>query len=219
LAIPLIGLGAGGHARVVLDVLGFLPQYEVKGLLDPNPALAGQTWQGIPILGGDDLLPVLKAQGIGHFFVGVGSVADLRPRRKLYEMACTAGLEPAMIVHPGAYVSAAAVVGRGATVMVRTVINSGACLGENVIVNTSATIEHDCSIGAHAHIATGAVLAGGVTVGEGTHVGVGAVVRQGICIGAGCVVGAGAVVVKDVADGMVVVGNPAHPLVKNTLVS
>ena len=170
----------------------------------------------VPILGGDELLPVLASQGIEHFFVGIGSVADLRPRRSLYEKACRHGLMPVTLVHPNAYISRAATLGVGATVMVAAVLNSDVQLGENVIINTGATIEHDCKIGAHVHVATGAVLAGGVTVGDDSHVGAGAVIRQGIHIGVGSVVGAGAVVVKDVADGMVVVGNPARPLVRDS---
>jgi UDP-perosamine 4-acetyltransferase len=72
-----------------------------------------------------------------------------------------------------------------------------------------AIVEHDCRLGAHAHIA-GERLAGLVRVGEGAHVGIRAVVIEGIAIGAGALVAAGAVVVEDVADGARVAGLPAR---------
>jgi acetyltransferase-like isoleucine patch superfamily enzyme len=50
----------------------------------------------------------------------------------------------------------------------------------------------------------------GVTVARGAVVGAAAVLLPGIRVGENALVGAGAVVVRDVADGAVVVGNPAR---------
>ena len=43
-------------------------------------------------------------------------------------------------------------------------------------------------------------------------IGSGATILPGITIGEGAIIGAGSVVVKDVADNMIVVGNPARPI-------
>jgi acetyltransferase-like isoleucine patch superfamily enzyme len=83
-------------------------------------------------------------------------------------------------------------------------------VGHNSIINTRASVDHDCVIGAHVHLAPGVTLSGGVTVGEGTHIGTGAVVIQGMTIGPRAIVGAGAVVVADVPAGAVVLGVPAR---------
>ena len=211
MSVPIVGLGAGGHAKVVIEILQLVGQYELTGLLDPKPDLRGELVLGVPILGGDEQLAMLKARGVEHFFVGLGSTADLKPRRRLYEFALSQGMKPVTVIHPDAVISASAVLGSGATVMAAAVINADARLGDNVIVNTGAIVEHDCVIGNHVHIATGAKLSGGVIVGDGTHIGVGAVVRQCIRIGMGALIGAGAVVVKDVPDGQSVMGNPARP--------
>ena len=209
--IPVVGLGAGGHAKVVIEILQLGGQYELIGLLDPKPNLRGESVLGVPILGGDEQLAMLKARGVEHFFVGLGSASDLGPRRHLYEFASGQGMKPVTAIHPSAIISPSAVLGIGATVIAAAVINANARLGDNVIVNTGAIVEHDCVIGNHVHIATGAKLSGGVIVGDGTHIGVGAVVRQCIRIGMGALIGAGAVVVKDVPDGQMVMGNPARP--------
>ena len=207
-----IGLGAGGHAKVVIDILIREEHRRLAGLLDKDPALWGREVMGLPVLGGDELLPGLREKGFAAFFIGLGGVGDLSPRIALFEAALAAGLTPVEAVHPRAVVAESAILGPGITIMAGAVINPGAELGKNVIVNTGAVVEHDCLIRDHAHIATGAVLSGGVRVGRAAHVGAGAVVRQGLTIGEEALVGAGAMVVEDVADGAVVVGNPARTM-------
>lgn len=207
-----IGFGAGGHAKVVIEILRALGGFDIVGLLDPSPALRGTTVIGVPVVGDDDLAAGLVRDGVRHAFIGLGSGSSTLPRRRLFDLACGYDLELVTAVHPSAVVSPSATIGPGVTIMAGAVVNAGASIGTHVIVNTGAIVEHDCRLGAHAHVATGARLAGGVTVGEGAHIGIGASVRQNITIGRLAVVGAGAVVVTDVADGVVVVGVPARML-------
>ena len=61
-------------------------------------------------------------------------------------------------------------------------------------------------------LAPGAIVSGLVHVGRACYLGAGSVIRQQVRVGDGALVGMGAVVVRDVADGMIVVGNPARPL-------
>lgn len=208
----LVGLGAGGHARVVVEILRLVGQYEIIGLLDQNADLHSTDVFGVPVLGSDDMLPEMRNRGVTSFFIGLGSSSDLQPRRRLYEMALNHDLTPVSAIHPAAILSTNAAIGDGFTAMALSVVNVNAQVGNNVILNTGAVVEHDCIIGDHCHMATGATVAGGVRIGEGTHIGAGAVIRQGIRIGDNAVVGAGAVVVNDVSDDETVVGNPARPI-------
>lgn len=208
--IRCILLGAGGHARVLVDALRAAGGVELAGVLDSGVQTPGTSVLGVPVLGGDELLDGMKARGVSTFVVSVGSVGDASVRRRLFELGRQRGLKPLTVRHPAAVVSNAARVAEGCQLLASCIVNVGSVLGENVIINSGAIVEHDCEIGAHAHVASGAVLAGGVRVGTGAHIGVGATVRQGISIGAGAIVGAGAAVVKDVAAQTMVVGVPAR---------
>jgi UDP-perosamine 4-acetyltransferase len=211
-ATPVIGLGAGGHAKVVLEALAAAGGFHAVGLLDPRSELWGTAVLGVPVLGGDGELARQYDQGVLHAFIGLGGASDSRPRRRLYEWARSEGMEIVSVVHPRALVSPSARHGAGATVLAGAIVAADAVLGDNVLVNHAAVVEHDCSVGDHVHLATGARLASGVTVAEGAHVGAGAIVIQGLRIGARAVVGAGAVVTRDVDQDVVVAGEPARVL-------
>lgn len=207
-----LGVGAGGHAKVVLDILATRDGYDVVGLLDADPANVGTSMYGVPVLGGDDLLEREYHGGVSHAFIGLGGAADTGPRRRLYDHVRSVGFDVVSAVHPSAIVSPSALVGRGATIAAGAVVGPDAALGENVIVNSAAIVDHDCRVGDHVHVAIGARLASGVVLEDGVHVGAGATVLQGRRVGTCAIVGAGAVVTRDVDPGTVVVGVPARLL-------
>jgi len=212
MSIKVVGLGAGGHAKVVIEIIRLMDKYDIVALLDPEPDLHGKKLFEIPVLGDDSKLNELQDSGVNHFFIGLGSVGDSSTRKRLFAQATAAGMQPVNAIHPGSQISVSAQIGEGATIMANVVINASAVIGINNIINTGAIVEHDCILGDHVHLATGAKLASAVTVGTGTHIGAGATVRQLINIGEEATIGAGAMVVKDVPAGLTVVGNPAAPI-------
>ena len=207
-----LGLGAGGHAKVVIEILRLCGGYDIIGLLDRREELWATFISGVEVLGDDRRLADLYAGGVRCAFVGVGSVQRTDIRKRLYELLRNAGFVIARAVHPRAIVSAGAEIGEGPIIMAGAIVNPAARIGDNVIVNSGAIVEHDCIIEDHVHIATGARLSGGVTVQAGAHVGIGATIKQNVKIGRESVVGAGAVVIKDVPDSETVVGVPAKVL-------
>ena len=207
--MKVVVLGAGGHARSVLDALRSAGEHEVVALTDPRPELAGASVAGIAVVGDDSRLANLRSQGVEGAALGIGGTGDNGPRRRAFECVTELGFALPPVVHAAATVSPYAELGDASVVLARSVVGPGARLGSNVVVNTGAIVEHDCVLGDHVHVASGATLGGAVTVGEGAHVGLGASVLQGVTIGAGALVGAGAVVIRDVAPGDRVVGVPA----------
>ncbi len=200
-------VGAGGHAKVVLEALWAMDTFEVVGLIDPNAA--DLEVLGVPVLGGDELLPRLFEQGVASAVVAIGSN---RRRQQLGHSLLAMGFTLPAVVHPSAFISPSAVIGQGSVVMARAVVGTLASVGELAIINTGAIVEHDNQIGKSTHICPGVALAGGVRVGDRALVGVGSAVRPEISIGDDSIVGAGSAVVTNVPSGVTVAGTPARKL-------
>lgn len=204
---PVVIIGSGGHAKVVLEILEDMQRWQIVGCT--TVSARSRQLLSHPILGGDDVLTGLVESGVCHAIVAIG---DNLVRRRVSEQAVQTGFELIQAVSARAIVSARARIGSNVAVMAGAVIQVDTVIEDGVIVNTGATIDHDCRVGAFAHVAPGAHLAGRVEVGEGAFLGVGCSVIPGVRIGAWAVVGAGAAVIEDVPDGTTVVGVPARAL-------
>lgn len=204
---PVILLGAGGHAKVLLDVL-LEQNIEVLGITEKDGANLPSDVYGVPVIGNDSDVQQYPPDKV-ELVNGIGSIGSTALRQKVYERFKRQGYSFLKVIHPRAVISRRAELGEGVQIMAGAVVNIGTRIRENSIINTNASVDHDCDIGAHVHIAPGVTLSGGVTVGDGSHIGTGASVVQGVEIGVNVIVGAGAVVVNDIEAGKTVCGIPA----------
>lgn len=203
--------GAGGHAKVIADLLERSGRWDIAGAVDPRPRGRAALGSGLKVLGDDDALPGLLAKGVRYAAVGMGSNRDTGPRAGIRRKLEGLGFALPALVHPSAVVSPKAVLGPGTQVLAGALINAGAVLGAGVVVNTGAIVEHDCRLGDDSFVGPGAVLGGNVTLGDGAFIGLGARVLPGVNIGEMAVLGAGAVVVADAPTRALLVGVPARP--------
>ena len=208
---PVILLGSGGHAKVLLSMLRRC-DFEVIGIADPA-RVVGEHWLGCEILGDD-----LAVQAFSHKEVvlvnGIGSLPrDGGLRRKLFDRFTAEGYLFQTVLDPSALVVDQAGLATGVQIMAGAVVQIGAQIAENCVINSGAIIEHDCRIGRHVHIAPGVVISGGVEVGDDVHIGTGAVLIQGLRIGKGSVIGAGSVVTRDVGERQIVY--PSRPQIQD----
>ncbi len=204
----LVVFGAGGHAKVVLDIVEQQGNYEIAGLLDDDLTLQGQRFFGYPVLGTRADLPALLSAQLHHAIVAIGDNTD---RAAVAAQLDRLGWRFANAVHPRASIGRGVNIGPGSVVMAGCVVNADAYLGAQVIVNTGATVDHDCRIEDNVHIAPGCHLCGNVGVGQGSLLGAGSTVIPGVSIGKRVIVGAGSTVIRDVADETRVSGSPARP--------
>ncbi|KJJ84943.1 Sialic acid O-acyltransferase, NeuD [Candidatus Omnitrophus magneticus] len=203
----IIILGAGGHAKVLVELIKEVGEYDIYGILAPKETSA--SFCNVPILGDDTILREIYNKGIKKACIGIGSVRDNTKRIQLYERVKEYGFNVPALVHPRAIVSLSAKIMEGAQIMAGVIIQADAFIGNNTIINTGAIIEHDCKVGKHIHVCPGSVLSGACEVGDGTFVGAGSILIHGIKIGWNACVGAGSVVIRDIKEGVLVKGVPA----------
>lgn len=204
---PLIIIGAGDHAKVLLDIL--LDQGEkVIGLADKSVS-KGTVIYGVPVIGDDEAVLKYNAECV-ELVNGIGSIGSTALREKLYGFYKTKGYVFKTVIHRSAVVSSRAVLCEGVQVLAGAVITTEAKIGEDTVVNSNASVDHACEIGKHCHIAPGCTLSGFVTVGDNTHIGTGSSVIQGVKIGSNVLLGAGSVVVNDIDDNSKAYGVPAR---------
>ena len=200
--------GGGGHAGVVASMVQRTGIWRILGYTDlaDRGSLVGNRW-----LGTDEVAITLRQSGaVKAAVLGVGHLGDPSVRIALTERLQGLEYELPVIVDPSAVIGPQTAIGAATVIMPGVVVNTGARIGVGCIINTHATIEHDCSIGKHVHVAPGSTVCGGCEVGDSSMIGAGAVIAHGVRVAAGCLIGAGATVVRDIREPGVYVGTPAR---------
>lgn len=188
-------LGAGGHAKVVIDCIVDSGK-EVTALFDDDLELVSLNGYSVDGPYDETYLsetPLIITVGNNHM------------RKNLtHNIKHPFGIA----IHPSASVSRYARIGNGTVVIHGSVVQSGARIGKHCIINTNASVDHDCHIGDFVHISPRVAICADVHIGQGCHVGAGATILPGVKIGNWCVIGAGAVINKSMPDHSLVVGIP-----------
>lgn len=200
MAKDVIIIGAGGHAKVVADIV-LRSGDNLVGFLDDDSEKQGKSvYKNYSVIGA-----VADAEKYtdNYFVVAVG---DNKRRAEIVNghselMWYTA-------VHPNAVVADTVKIGEGTVVMAGAVINPDSMVGNHSIINTACSIDHDCKIGDFVHISPGAHLAGTVSVGNYSWICVGAVVSNNVSIINNSIIGAGATVLNNIDEPGVYVGTP-----------
>lgn len=203
---PVIILGGGGHARVLIDILQ-THDVEIIGITLAEPTF--DELFGYPVLGNDNAVYRWKPSDV-LLVNAIGSIGIPTNRKLLYEKFHAKGYRFASVIHPSAIIASDCKLGEGVQIMAGAVLQSGSCIGNNVIINTKASIDHDTVVGQHVHIAVGSTIAGGVRIGDCAFIGAGSTIIQNIDIGANSIVAAGAVVIRDIKESTTVMGVPAR---------
>ncbi len=186
-------IGGGGHGRSVLDAAIRSKVFSQIVITDPDIS-AGSEILGCQVVGADEMLPGLLADGFKQAFVAIGSIKSTEHRREVFRRASEIGFSFPNIIDPSAVIGLSVKMGRGIFVGKNAVINADAEIDDMAIINTGAIVEHGCHVGAFAHVSVGAVVCGDVRVGDDAFIGANATVIQGVTVPNGGVIGAGCVV-------------------------
>lgn len=197
-------IGAGGHGKVIADIIekngdivyGFLDDLKPEGtIVISNYKIIGEIEKCIKLQ--NEIKDI-------YFIIAIG---DNYIRKNIYEKY---KLNYYTAIHPRAIIGIDVNIGEGTVVMANSCINSNTKIGKNCIINTGAIVEHDNKICNYVHLSPNTTLCGNVNIGNYTHIGAGAIIKNNISICENCIIGAGATVVKNIYEEGIYIGIPAR---------
>ncbi|RZL11297.1 MAG: hypothetical protein EOP40_03225 [Rubrivivax sp.] len=196
----LVIYGGGGHAKMCIDILKRQVGWRIEGIVD-GTLEPGTQVLGVPVLGGEELLHTLPAQGVRYAVLGVGAATQHPIRTTLFRKLKAHGFELPNLIHPAAVIEPSAQLGEGNQVMAQAYIGSDARIGSNCIINALSVVSHDSQLADNVHLAPAAVLAGGVRIGSDTLIGMNTSIYMKVKIGERVTVANQSSVIADVKDG------------------
>jgi sugar O-acyltransferase (sialic acid O-acetyltransferase NeuD family) len=203
----LLIVGSGGFGRESAQAArdgGF--DGEVLGFLDDNPALAGASIAGLPVIGPIDAVHRFPDASI---IVATGRPDQYTSRHTIVARLGLPRERYATIVHPRAMLAGDTEVGPGSVVLAGAVATAGVRIGAHVAVMPSVVLTHETSVRDFATLASAVALAGGVTIGTAAYLGAGTMVRQDLRVGALAMTGMGSLVLSEVPPRRLWYGRPA----------
>lgn len=202
----IIIIGAGGHSKVIADIIEKSGD-NLIGFLDDNLDVQNKIiYKDKKVIGTTS--DIEKYNDL-YFIIGIGNNSV---RKKISEKY---SLNWYTAIHPNAIVANCVTIGEGSVIMAGAVINTYTTIGRHCIINTNSSIDHDNVIGDYVHISPRAVLAGTVSVKDLTWICVGATIINNIFIEKNNIIGAGAVVIRDILESdSIYVGVPAMKMIK-----
>lgn len=199
-------IGAGGHAKVIADIIEKSGD-EIVGFLDDNKEIGTTIINEYKVIGDlNNRFTMAVTKENLEFIIAIGD------NKKREEISHSPNLKFYTAIHPSAQIGLDVEIQEGTVIMANACINSSAKIGKHCIINTGAIIEHDNIIEDFVHISPNVALGGTVKIGKSTHVGIGSTIKNNITICENCKIGAGAVVVKDIEKEGTYIGVPAKKM-------
>ena len=202
-------MGAGGHSKVIADII-VKSQDNVLGFLDDNIPINTVIIKEkkLKVLGKiEDSIKIKEQNNDIEFVIGIGNNKTRKAIAENYP-----DLNYYTAIHPSSQIALDVKIEDGTVIMANACINTSTTIGKHCIINTGAIIEHDNIIEDYVHISPNATLCGTVKIGELTHIGAGSTIKNNTKICSNCIIGAGAVVVKNIEEEGTYVGVPVKKI-------
>ena len=185
----LILIGAGGHAKSLIDLIESSQEWKIMGLIG-NREEVGKSVLGYKIIGDDSDLELIK-NACENALIAIGQIKNCEKRKKLANKLDKFGFKFPVIKSKFCYVSKHSEIGRGTTIGHGAIINSNVVIGQHCIINSQSLIEHDSKVDEFCHISTGSLINGGAIIGKESFVGSNTLIRENITIPKNSIISAG----------------------------
>ncbi len=160
----LLIIGAGGHGQVVKAIASAC-DYDIIDFLDDKAPKAVGRLKEAPYI----------APNYEGVIVGIGN--NTLRRNITEQLEKVEGINIVTLIHPTAFVSSSAIIGKGTVVEPNATINANSKIGEGCIISVGVIVDHDSSIGYFTHINAGAICMAGSNVEVLTKVNAGEVIH------------------------------------------
>ena len=199
-ALPLLILGAGGHAKVLLEVLS-QERHKIIGVTTPHLD-SGTDYLGLAVIGSDEAIFEYDTQEV-LLINGIGSLPGRQQRRNLSVTMRERGYRFGSVIHPNSIIASDVLFSEGVQLMAGTIIQPGCKVGQDSIINTGVIVDHDCKIGENCNLSPGVVCSGNVIIESGVYVGAGSTIIQNLSIGKNTIISSGSSIYRDVENDVV----------------
>ncbi|WP_433640179.1 acetyltransferase [Kluyvera georgiana] len=193
---PLVIIGGGGHASVIVDMLK-QQKRDIVAIISPDDVTKRNVYTGIDVLTNDNEIVRFKPEDV-RLVNGIGALPGSEIRYKVNLFFKRMGYTFETIVADNAYVSSFSFLEEGVQIFPGAIVQTGSHIGAHTIINTRATIEHDVLLGAYNSISPGVIICGQCKTEEHVFIGAGATVIQNIEIGSRATIMANTLVTENV---------------------
>lgn len=184
----IIIIGAGGHGKVIADIIEKSGDTLI-GYLDDSKIVDEIVYKQYRNLGNvSECIKLQESNKNVMFFIAIGNNQARKSIYKKYKLSYYTA------IHPSAIIADDVTIGRGTAVMANVCINADTTIGENCIINTATVVEHENKIASHTHISSNVTLCGGVSIDECSYIGAGAIVKRLVTISKECAISEGTIV-------------------------
>ena len=208
----LVVLGAGGHARPILEILEENFPSNKKIILDETfDANKKEKILGNLIFGNFKEIDSIKNKVI---FIAIG---DNEIRSNIYNTLKKKKINTPNLISITSSISKYFKIGDANFINKKAFIGTSSKIGNNNIINSGSLIEHEVVIGNNNHIAPKSIIGGRVKIGNKVLIGMGSKILPGIKICSNTIIGAGSVVTKSILTPATYAGIPAKMIKKKAI--
>ncbi len=144
------------------------------------------------------------------------AIGEPAVREKKFNLLKEDAVKTTTLIHPDVHIPDTTEIGQGVVIQYGCFISCNVTIGNYVYIQPQCNIGHDDKLADGCMISGFANIGGAVSIGNFTYIGLSAIIKEGVAVGDNAIVGMGSAVHKDVPDEMIVLGNPARPIAKNT---